>query len=103
MSIYEERKHCIFCNSDSLDTLLNENLKAPTSFSLYNKKEIGKENNKFMPYNIQCCNQCNSCQNKYVADLNLVYNKNHMDNYGSTKNRKFNLFSNFIYYFFKFS
>ena len=63
------------------------------SLGMYN--DNNKEN-YFMPYNVLICNECNSAQNKYIGDLSIIYNTNHVDNYGSTKNKKHELFSNFI-------
>ena len=50
----------------------------------------------FIPYNVLICNQCNSVQTKYLGNLNIIYGNNHLDNFGSTKHRKHNLFSEFI-------
>jgi hypothetical protein len=50
----------------------------------------------FMPYNILICNHCHTVQNQYLGDLSIVYHKNHIDNFGSTKHRKHLLFSDFI-------
>ena len=51
---------------------------------------------QILPYNVLICNECNSTQNKYVGDLSIVYDSNHVDNYGITKNKNTKFFSNFI-------
>jgi hypothetical protein len=92
METYTERKKCIFCKCDNLQNLLSDDLKAPLSYSLSQLKN----NIPFIPFNIQNCKKCNSCQIKYIGDLNIVYGSNHVDNYGIVKNEKFNLFTKFI-------
>ena len=90
--LYQEREQCIFCNCSEFETLLEDNYKAPiTNILSFDLKE-----NYFMPYNIICCNNCNTCQNKYLADVQLVYDGAHNDNYGLVKNEKFNKMYNFI-------
>jgi fructose/tagatose bisphosphate aldolase len=90
--IYEERKNCIFCNNDSFDTCIERDYKTSLSLGMY--KEIPES--YFMPYNILLCNKCNAAQNKYIGDLKLVYDVNHLDNFGETKHKKHTLFSEFI-------
>jgi hypothetical protein len=90
--IYNERFNCIFCECNNLTTLLDKNLDIPLSVGLYS--EIKKSHN--MPYNLTICNNCDSVQNKYIGDLKIVYDSNHVDDFGSVKSKKHNLFSNFI-------
>ena len=49
-----------------------------------------------MPYDVQLCKRCNSVQNKYIGNLSIVYDVNHIDDYGTTKSKKHTLFSEFI-------
>jgi hypothetical protein len=91
--IYETRDKCIFCQSNNLASLFDHDYMSSLSLGMYN--DNNKEN-YFMPYNVLICNECNSAQNKYIGDLSIIYNTNHVDNYGSTKNKKHELFSNFI-------
>jgi fructose/tagatose bisphosphate aldolase len=90
--IYDERSRCIFCNNDDLEILFNKNYSTSLSLGLYNKKNTGF----FMPYNIQICKTCFTFQNKYIGDLSIIYSKNHVDDYGTTKSRKHTSFCNFI-------
>lgn len=101
---WEERKKCIFCNSTELTECIHTNtpLLSPLSF-IFTEDDLSKEqseqdieNKFFMPYNILICNNCNTTQTKYLADLHILYNTNHVDNYGTTKSQKFIEFSNFI-------
>jgi hypothetical protein len=95
--IYSIRKKCIFCNHDNFELLFEnkENLGYVSSLSL--GLSINKnEQSHFMPYNIQICKGCNSVQNKYIGNLSIIYNINHIDDYGSTKNKKHTLFGKFI-------
>jgi hypothetical protein len=92
--IYSIRKKCIFCNNNDLE-LLFDHSKYKSSLSL----GMGSTNNEksyFMPYNVQICKKCNSFQNKYIGNLSIIYDKNHADDYGSTKNKKHTLFCDFI-------
>lgn len=91
-NIFEERNKCIFCNNTNLETMFNNDYDTTLSLCMLNNKC----NNYFMPYNILICNNCNSVQNKYVGDLSIVYKVNHMDNYGTTKTLKHDMFSKFI-------
>ena len=90
--IYEERKICIFCKNIDLDTFLKKDYETSISLGMY--KEIRESH--FMPYNILLCKKCNAAQNKYIGNIKLVYTVNHLDNFGNIKNRKHNLFSDFI-------
>lgn len=89
---YSIRKQCIFCDSKSFDTLFKTDYKSSLSLAMI---EIPKYTD-FMPYNVLICNDCNSAQTKYLANINILYDINHLDNYGTTKNRKHNLFGEFI-------
>lgn len=90
--IFEERKKCIFCNSSDFELMFDKNYSTSLSLGFYNKKNNGF----FMPYNIQICKNCYSFQNKYIGDLSIVYDVNHIDDYGTTKSRKHTSFCNFI-------
>jgi hypothetical protein len=91
--IYKIRTNCIFCNNDKLDLFFENDYKSSFSLGMY--KNIN-ENSYFMPYNIQICKNCSSLQNKYIGNLELVYNVNHVDDYGTTKTKKHTLLRNFI-------
>lgn len=89
---YKQINTCCFCGSGDFDELMQQDNVAPLSLTLTD----GKNDGKFMPYNVVCCKNCNSCQTKYRADLNIVYGVSHNDNYGSVKQDKFNGLSHFI-------
>jgi len=90
--IYEEREKCIFCGNNNFDICIEKDYKTSLSLGMY--KEIKKS--YFMPYNILLCNNCNTAQNKYIGNLQVVYDVNHLDNFGDTKHKKHKLFSEFI-------
>ena len=93
-NIYSIRKECIFCNNTDLDLLFDHsNYNSSLSLGLYKNQN---EKSYFMPYNVQICKKCNSFQNKYIGNLSIIYDVNHVDNYGTTKNKKHTLFCNFI-------
>ena len=92
--IYSIRKKCIFCNNNDLELLFDHSkYKSSLSLGLYTNKN---EKSYFMPYNVQICKKCKSFQNKYIGNLSIIYDVNHIDDYGSTKNKKHTLFCNFI-------
>jgi len=95
---YTERTNCIFCKNEVLETLLESD--SSTSISLGclpgNERDDHVGSKIMIPYNIQHCKECNSCQTKYIGDLQIVYETNHLDNYGTTKTKKFEQFSKFI-------
>ena len=92
--IYSIRKKCIFCNHDNFELLFeNDNFKSSLSLGL---SKDPAEKSYFMPYNVQICKKCNSAQNKYIGNLSIVYDVNHIDDYGATKSKKHNKFSEFI-------
>ena len=90
--VFCERKFCIFCSSTNFTELLEKDLKS--SLSLYLKSD--KQNSYFMPYNVLICESCNTVQNKYLGDLSIVYETNHLDDFGTTKIKKHSLFCDFI-------
>ena len=91
--VYYERTSCVFCNSSECYPIFDENRVSTMSLAL---SEVPPTFSYLMPYNVLRCSQCNTFQNKYLGDLSIVYGKNHIDNYGSTKNRKHDQFSKFI-------
>lgn len=92
-NIYTIRKKCIFCNSDNFEILFTQDYNS--SLSLGMSSNIN-EKSHFMPYNVQICKNCKSFQNKYIGNLSIVYNVNHIDDYGSTKHKKHSMFCDFI-------
>jgi hypothetical protein len=91
--IYETRNKCIFCQSNNLSSLFDHDYMSSLSLGLCNNNY---NESYFMPYNVLICNECNSAQNKYIGDLSIVYDSNHIDDYGSTKNKKHEMFCNYI-------
>ena len=91
--IFSTRSKCIFCNSDNLYNLLEKDYKCSVSLTMMKNEE---ENCYFMPYSILVCKNCNTLQNKYVANIELVYEKNHIDDYGIIKSNKHSMFCDFI-------
>uniref|UniRef100_A0A6C0KHX2 C-methyltransferase domain-containing protein n=1 Tax=viral metagenome TaxID=1070528 RepID=A0A6C0KHX2_9ZZZZ len=89
---FNERYKCCICNNTTFKNILLENIKISQSLNLF---EIDKTN-EFIPYNIIECKKCNSSMIKYLADINIVYGKNHIDAYGSVKSEKHTKFKNFI-------
>lgn len=92
--VYTIRTKCIFCNNDDFEMLFDHsNYTSSLSLGLNLDKN---EKSHFMPYNVQICKICKTFQNKYLGDLSIVYDINHMDDFGTTKSKKHSLFCNFI-------
>lgn len=89
---YEERNMCCICKSINLSKLFNKDIEISLSLNLFEKKK----NNPLIPYNILTCRDCNTTQNNYLGNLDIVYEKNHNDSYGKLKNEKHQRFKNFI-------
>ena len=89
---YNIRSRCCMCDSDDLELLLNNDLKSQLSLNMH----TFKNKHPLIPYNILCCKKCNTAQNKYLGNIELVYEINHIDSYGTTKLNKHNLFKSFI-------
>jgi hypothetical protein len=89
---YYIREECCMCKSGELELLLENDLESQLSLNLYDYKN----KNPFIPYNILSCKKCNTAQNKYLGNLELVYEKNHQDSFSKTKTDKHNLFKSFI-------
>jgi hypothetical protein len=92
-NIYSVRKQCIFCKNDEFEMLFeHSNYRASLSLSVYSElKQV-----YYMPYNVQICKTCNTFQNKYIGNLSIIYDNNHVDNFGTTKTEKHKLLTNFI-------
>jgi hypothetical protein len=89
---YSERQKCCICGNNVLETLLSEDIETPITLSLFDTKHICPQ----IPYNIVVCTNCETTQIKYLGNISLVYEKNHIDAYGSTKSEKHCQFKNFI-------
>ena len=89
---FNERKKCCICNNTTIKDILPKNVKISQSLNLFKTDKT----NELIPYNIIECKKCNSSMIKYLADINIVYGKNHIDAYGSVKSEKHTKFKNFI-------
>ncbi len=106
---YKIRDKCIICNSILIDEYFKENLRTPSAHYCvdYNKKCISQrqelENVPFydlkevnLPFNIFICKKCDTIQNKYLADLNIVYKYGHNEGTGKLYKEMHENFLNFI-------
>lgn len=92
LGIYSIRKNCIICNT-SLDKMCYESdSETSICYSFFEKIEPSY----FIPYNICICSNCNTVQNKYLCNLELLYKVNHIDNFGQVKHNMHSFFANFI-------
>ena len=74
MDIYTLREQCIFCNSNIDKTYFEEDKYLYISSNICN--DITNTKIK-IPYNILLCMSCGCYQNKYLGNLDMVYNDNH--------------------------
>lgn len=72
--MFKQRTECIFCNSKIDSTYFTDDKQLFISSNVCNKEHNTKIN---IPYNILICNNCGCYQNKYLGDIDLVYNDNH--------------------------
>lgn len=92
-NIYSIRTKCIFCNETRFKQMYaNDYI---TTLSQGFNKEI-LEDSYFMPYNILICNNCKTIQTKYLGNLEIIYSNNHIDSFGSTKNKMHLEFTKFV-------
>jgi len=87
-----KREICCICNNTTFRDILDKDIQISQSLNLYDTKK----SNDLIPYNIIECKKCNSSMIKYLADINIVYGKNHNDACGSLKSEKHIKFKNFI-------
>lgn len=93
LGIYSERKECIFCSqSKTLVELYTTNLRTPICYSFFDTQKTSY----FIPYNVQYCNDCRMAQLKYLGKIDLVYQVNHIDNFGKVKHNMHSHFADFI-------
>ena len=89
----KSRKCCVFCKSVDLSTVLDNDIIIPEGISMSDTPD-GKAFH--VPYNIQRCANCNTYQNKYLGDLNTIYNNSHIYPIGNIRNDMNLKFSNII-------
>jgi len=92
MDIIEQKK-CIFCNSNDLIQYFNKDFKIPKNISFSNKLNNERA---LVDFNVNQCNNCNTYQNKYFIDLNILYKNSHISPTGSLKNNTTKQFANII-------
>jgi hypothetical protein len=76
------RKQCIFCEATTLTDLLSDEMVVPQSHVL---NDTRGERAAWMPYNVQRCEVCRTLQNKYLADIDVLYCKNHVAPMGAMR------------------
>lgn len=87
-----ERKVCLMCKNTEFETFFKNDYTSGLSFSFSEKDE----DENWIPFNILACSSCHTVQTKYIADLSILYNNNHVDSFGSTKSELIDSFSKFI-------
>ena len=92
--MYSVRTECIFCSSNSLKVLLENDYTMPLR-TITN--DILDKNYYTMPYNIQLCNKCKTVQTKYIGDVSIIYENNPASAYGSIRNKLNVEFAEVIY------
>lgn len=88
------RNKCIFCYSSDIVEILDKDLKIPQCY--YILDIISNVTDTFIPYNIQQCKKCKIYQNKYLTDLNILYQNSHINPIGSIRKNMLDKFSNLI-------
>lgn len=92
LGIYTIRDKCIMCDEKLCEEVNTCDSKTAICYSFF--EEI--QTSYFIPYNINKCTNCNTIQNKYLSNLDLLYKVNHIDNFGQVKHNMHSFFANFI-------
>jgi hypothetical protein len=87
------RNKCIFCESLKFSIFFENDYSIPVAS--YNVDENDK-NIKRIPFNILCCDNCNTFQTKYLGDLNDIYKNNHCDGCGTIRTEMHDRFAEII-------
>jgi len=82
--MYTVRTECIFCSSNNLKILLENDYVIPLRNYVIDTQD---KNYHTMPYNIQLCNKCKTVQTKYIGELSIIYNNYPTSAYGSIRNK----------------
>ena len=90
--LFTERSVCIFCKSTNLDNCLTQERETPICYSLFPTIQTSY----ILPYGLQYCKACDTCQLKYLGNIEQVYKVNHIDNFGAVKHDMHNTFATFI-------
>ena len=94
MEHYTIRDSCILCNhTDFSEDYFADNFHTYLSYSLYTER---KSDAVSIPFNVIYCKNCYTVQTKYIGDISIIYETNHVDTFGSVKNSQIIEFSNFI-------
>ena len=90
----QARDKCIFCHKKNLEEILPDGeFQIPQSMCLM---DTNNHEQHWMSYNIQKCLNCNTYQNKYLADINILYGQSHIAPYGTIRKNMTTQCSDFI-------
>lgn len=92
--VFTERQKCLMCDSGNFDIYFNHDYETSLSFQFSSKNDLGY----IVPFNILSCKNCQTVQTKYIANVNILYGKNHVDSFGSTKQNMIQSFASFVGY-----
>jgi hypothetical protein len=70
--LYKIRFECIFC-----ENIINKSFFKEDKYIYISSNICEKISNTNIPYNVLSCNNCGCYQNKYLGNIDLVYNDNH--------------------------
>jgi D-tagatose-1,6-bisphosphate aldolase subunit GatZ/KbaZ len=90
--VYRPREECLMCGDKGFDTYFNHDYSSSLTFQFSSSDEKAYK----IPFNILSCHQCNTVQTKYIGDLHMIYGKNHVDAFGSTKQSMLDSFGSFV-------
>jgi len=94
MKYFSIRTNCVICDNILNKILFNNDLDMISNPYV---KDSNISNDIIIPYNIYVCENCGIYQNKYLGNLDIVYNKNHNNILTSnTWINHYNIFYNFI-------
>lgn len=91
--MYQERTKCIFCSSSDLTDVIDSHVSIPQGMFMCEDKQYDA---MWMPYNILFCPSCKTFQNKYLADIEVLYSAQHVAPIGNIRRTMDIMFSEMV-------
>jgi hypothetical protein len=88
------RDKCIFCNNNTLSKVFENDIQIPQGLTMNDNYD---DESLWMPYNIQKCLICKTFQNKYLANLDILYKNSHIAPIGNIRSLMDLKFSEIIF------
>lgn len=93
MDIWTARTRCLMCGYKDVSELFQSDQMTALSFAFYDTPRL---NAHLIPFNVLECRTCGTYQTKYLGNLSMIYEKNHVDTFGTVKAGMHEGFSRFV-------